>query len=132
MAEYKEKIGSDGDSCTGLSMIDFQPYFPDSKNVIIDTSIDKAVEFGKNIFNIDMTEQLMIAKDRLDATDGMHVKLNDLNHNLHGIWEYLTDSPFNKRRAENLIKLNIQVNDVFDFDIESMLKLKESNELCLG
>ena len=132
MDEYKQKIENCGDSCTGLSFIDFEPYFPDAKKVIIDTSIDKAVKFGLDAYGVDMTDILKQAKNKLDNINGLHIGLNDINDRLRDIWEYITDKPFNEKRAQLLTKLNIQVNDVFDIDVESMLNLKESNELCLG
>lgn len=132
MDEYKEKIGDDGDSCTGLVMLDIDRYFPDAKKVIIDTSIDKAVKFGLDAYGVDMTDMMKQAKNKLDNTDGLHINLDDMNNRLRDIWEYITDKPFNEKRANLLTKLNIQVNNVFDIDVESMLNLKESNELCLG
>ena len=132
MDEYKDKIGNDGDSCTGLVMLDIDRYFPDAKKVIIDTSIDKAVRFGEEAYGVDMTDIMKSAKNKLDNTDGLHIDLNQIDDRLRDIWEYVTDKPFNEKRAELLKKLNVQVKNVFDIDVESMLNLKESNELCLG
>ena len=132
MEEYKNKIGDDGDSCTGLVMLDIDRYFPDAKKVIIDTSIDKAVQFGKDAYGVDMTDIMTQAKNKLDNTDGLHIDLNQIDDRLCDIWEYVTDKPFNEKRAKLLKKLNVQVKNVFDIDVESMLNLKESNELCLG
>lgn len=132
MNEYKEKIGNDGDSSTGLIMLNLDRYFTDAKKVIIDTSIDRAAEFGSEAYGVDMTDMFEKAKNKLDAMDGLHIDFNDINVRLREIWEYITDKPFNQKRADMLVKLNIQVNDVYDMDIKSMLKLKEKESLCLG
>jgi len=132
MDEYKQKIENCGDSCTGLSLIDFEPYFPDAKKVIIDSNTERAVEFGKTMFDADLTELMAIAKSRLDNMEGLHISLSDINHRLREIWEYLTDSPFNKKRADQLIKLNIQTENIYDIDVKAMLNLKESVTSCLG
>ena len=132
MDEYKAKIEGKGDSCTGLPLIEFEPYFPEAKKVIIDTDIDRAVKFGKEHFNTDMTEMMTKAKSKLDSLKGLHIAFDDINSRLREIWEYLSCFDFNKQRAEQLIKLNVQANNIYDIDVKAMLNLKESTQSCLG
>jgi hypothetical protein len=123
--EYKDKLGKDkGDSNTGLMMFDFEKYFPDVKVIVIDSTIDNAVEFAEKVYGTDIKKSMLKAKDRLDSIKGLHISLDDINDSLKKIWEYVSVKPFNKDRADMLVKLNIQVNDPFDFDIEAIHKLR--------
>ncbi len=113
--------GNFGDCNTGLALFDFRKYLPDDlKIVIIDTDIDKSVEFAKIEFNSDQTENMIKLYNNLTNLDGLHIKLSELNSKLRELWEYITDKPFDSDRAKRLVKLNIQVLDVHDYDVDSI------------
>lgn len=124
--EYKDKVKDKGDSNTGLMMFDFKDHFPDSKVIVIDSSVDKSIEFSKSVFGVDLTDIMVKGKTRLDSINGLHININDINDRLKEIWEYVSDKPFDKERADMLIKLNIQVNDPLSMDGEAANKFKES------
>jgi len=126
ISDYKAKLGSfRGDSNTGLMLFNFEKHFPGAKVVVIDSEIDKASEFSKETYGEDITKQLKLMKERLDGIKGLHINVNDINDKLKEIWEYVSDKAFNKERADMLVKLNIQVNDPHDMDIEAILNFKE-------
>ncbi len=130
--EYKEKMEGKGDSNTGLVFFKYQDYFPDVKTIIIDSDIN--VEFGKDVFNANTqsVEIMRKAKKRLDGISGLHIKLTDINIRLKDIWDYVSPKKFNKERADMLIKMNVQVVDPLDFDLDA-IKSFNSQEglLCL-
>lgn len=126
MEEYIDKIKGVGDSNTAIALYEFERFLPeDTKLIIIDSSIDNAVEFGKS-FGHDIKYAMGIAKERLDSFDGLHVHIDDINDNLEEIWNYVTDEEFNKERADMLIGLDVQIRDVYSIDEESMIKFTEN------
>lgn len=131
IGDYVDKIGTNGDSNTGLMFFDFEPYFKDSKIIVIDSDIDKSIKFAKKVFKEDISDAMAIAKASLDKIKGLHIKYEEINDRLDAIWSYVSDKPMNKKRAENLTKLNIQVNDPFDLDIFAMNNFKESIDACI-
>ena len=125
MDEYKEKVKGKGDSNTALALFDFEPHFPNVKIVIIDNDIDKAVEFGLRQ-GCDVTEAMMIERRRLDALEGLHVHVDEIDDSLADIWCHLSDKPFDAQRAEMLINLDIQIRDVGLIDRHAMSKFIET------
>lgn len=130
MSEYAEKVKGKGDSDTALALFDYQEHFPLVPTVIIDSSISKSVKFGLDN-GYDITETMIEEKLRLDEIEGLHVNVNDINKRLPEIWAHLTDLPYNIGRANMLKKLNIQVNDVRQFNINSMKRFIENTNGCL-
>ncbi|MFV2055127.1 MAG: hypothetical protein ACC707_01615 [Thiohalomonadales bacterium] len=116
MSEYLEKTDGCGDSDTALALFNDIPQVP---TVIIDSSIERAVEFGlKNGHNI--TNAMEIEKERLDGLDGLHININDIDDRLEEIWNHLTEKEYNRERAEMLKKFDIQIKDVADMDVDAM------------
>jgi hypothetical protein len=111
-----------GDSNTCLAAFDFEDYFIDTKIVIIDNTIDAAVAFEKKEFDVDTSAMLKILKNRLDGISGLHINFNDINNSLEEIWNYLSDKPFNKERADMLIGFDIQMRDVHDMKFKLSAK----------
>jgi len=110
LKEYKAKFRSgSGDSNTGLAFFEFEPLFTDFKKIIIDSDIRKSVEYTKHMFGMDNFEQMEILKKRLDSLDGLHIEYHDIDNKLETIWDYVSRYQFNDGRAEQLIRLNIQV-----------------------
>lgn len=129
LEEYRAKFSDSGDSNTGLALFDFEALFQDFKIVIIDNEIDSGVVFSKIRYRVDLTKQLTQLKQRLSKLEGLHIPFGDIDNRLEDIWNYLTDKPFNKHRAEMLSQFNIQVTDNYQFDQEAMNNLKASEEL---
>jgi len=123
--EYKKKINGCGDSNTGLALFDFERHFPDRKVIVIDSSVERSIEFGKDIYGIDLTEEFIKLKKRLDIIAGMHISLSDIDRKLKEIWNYVYSIPFNEDRARELSEINIQANP-YDIDHISLVKLRES------
>jgi hypothetical protein len=129
--EYKVKVEGKGDSNTGLMLFDFEKHFPDAKIIIIDSDIDRAVDFGRDIYGLDIEIEMVVAKNRLDKMKGFHVKLEEIDGQLKEIWEYVSDKEFNQDRADMLIKLDVQMKNPFDIDIDSISQFKGTVNACL-
>lgn len=122
--EYKEKLGAHkGDSCTGLMAIDIEAAYPEAPKLIIESSIDKAVEFTEEIYGVYTPEVFEDLKTKLDGIKGMRVKVEDINNSLEEIWDYLIGTPYNKERGDMLSNMNIETNNYFDYDLESLRSL---------
>lgn len=125
--EYKSKFDDNtGDSNTGIAMFDFEKHFKSAKIVVIDNSIDSAVEYGFNHFNTDITEQMIKLQHRLNNIEGLHVPFKEIDNNLENIWSYITDKPYNSTRTKILKGLNIQVKQPYVMDVGSFKHLMES------
>jgi hypothetical protein len=119
LEEYKNKLTPGrGDSNTGLGLFDVKRLFSDFNIVVIDSEPEKAIQFSKDVFGVMVEEQILMLKENLDAIDGLHISLEEINDNLREIWEYVTDIPFHEERAELLKTFNIQSQhpENMDFD----------------
>ncbi len=122
--EYKDKLGENkGDSSTGLMLFDMNKEFPDSPKVIIEGSVDKAIEFTKEVYGVYEPEYFYELKDKLDSIKGLRIKFEDINNSLEQIWEHLIGTPYDKERGSLLKDMNIQTNNYFNYDLESMGRL---------
>ena len=122
--EYKDKLGENkGDSSTGLMLFDMNKEFPDSPKVIIEGSVDKAIEFTKEVYDVYEPEYFYELKDKLDSIKGLRIKFEDINNSLEQIWEHLIGTPYDKDRGSLLKDMNIQTNNYFNYDLESMGRL---------
>jgi len=129
MKEYKAKLGPCiGDANTGLTLIDINKHFPDTKIVIIDSAIDKAIAHSKKIYGVDFTSDLLNMKVKLDKVKGLHIPFNDIDNNLEVIWDYLTSGkPYNTQRAEMLKGLDIKVKEPFIINVEAVRSFFNEN-----
>jgi len=111
MDEYLAKTKGCGDSDTGLALFKYEDYLPNIRTVIIDSTIDAAVNFGleqgHNIY-----DAMVIEKKRLDNIHGLHVDITEIDN--------LTDEPFDEKRAQLLTGLDIQIKDLDVMDFPSM------------
>jgi len=132
--EYKVKMKGKGDSNTGIMFFDYESHFPSVKTIIIDSDVNKSIEFGINVFNADNNsiDLLKKIKLRLDNIDGLHINLEDINDRLNDIWDFVSPIKFNKDRADMLVKMNIQTINPKDFDLKSIETFKETIQLCGG
>jgi len=123
--DYKTKLGpNSGDSNTGLVLFNFRKYFPTARTVIIDNSIASAVQYAKQRYSVDIAEQLLDAKAKLDDVHGLHISYHDINKKLETIWAYLThDAPFDAKRAELLVSLDVSVVEPYIADKEAAANL---------
>jgi hypothetical protein len=120
--EYKLKLAFDntGDANTGLVMFDIKKLFPDFKIVVIDSEPERSIEFSKDVLNLYIEHEILLMKQRLDDTEGLHVSLEELNMHLRGIWDYVSDcKPFDGRRADMLINLDVQIRDPRSMDLDA-------------
>jgi hypothetical protein len=65
----------------------------------------------------------------------LHVHINNLNSSLEEVWNYIyNDEPFNKKRTEMLIELNVQMSDPHAIDLQSISFFNKSidNSLSMG
>lgn len=124
LEEYKAKFTSDsGDSNTGLACFPFEDIFEEFKIVVIDSDIKESVEFTRRNFDADITNEMTSMKKALDSINCLHIKFDEINDNLKTIWEYLTDKPFDSKRAEMLKGFNVQVMNIHDFDEDAFVQL---------
>ncbi len=125
LEEYGEQFKqSDGDANTGLVWFDYKRVIPkDTKILVIDSDIKKAVQYSKRVHGVDVTNDMKLLKRRLDNMVGNHIHVDDINESLKEIWEYLTDATFDAKRAEWLKNINIQIQEPYDFDEVSFKEL---------
>jgi len=125
MKEYKAKLGPCiGDANTGLAFLDINKLFPDTNIIIIDSTIDTAVEHGLHQYKVDCTDSLTIMKDRLDNTRGLHIPFDEIDNSLEVIWDYITSGkPFNTQRVEMLKGLDIKVKEPYIIDVPAARSL---------
>jgi len=124
MEAYKALLDGNriGDANTGLFMLNFREHFSNSRVVVIDSSIDAALAYIKDV---NYHSYLITMKTKLDAIhDAMHVDINDIDDRLENIWNYLTDNvAFNKERAEMLKCLDITTKEPYKADLEAARSL---------
>jgi len=114
--QYKKKIGNDGDSCTGLMLFDMNTLFPDSPMVIIERDPSVSIEFCYKTYGYYDPESMHYLKKQLDEVEGLRIEYDDINVRLPEIWGHLIGDGYDQRRADMLIKLNVQVENPFDID----------------
>lgn len=121
--EYKKKLGNNkGDSCTALMLLDMNKEFPDAPKVIIESDVERSIEFAKEKYNIDNPEYFYALKDKLDKIDGLRINFEDINDRLKDIWEHLFDTPYDEERGSLLREMDIQTMH-YDYDVDSLRKL---------
>jgi|TARA_R110002073_G_scaffold319014_1_gene493468 hypothetical protein len=127
ITEYKNKLGKNkGDSCTSLMLLNLNKEFPNAPVLIIETEIERAVKFSKEIYGNDLTNELKVLKEQMKFLKGLRIPLDDINDSLEEIWSYLIGTPYDKNRGDLLKNMNIQTNNYFNYDFKSAGEL-----LCL-
>ena len=130
IAEYKRKIGDDGDSGTGIVL--FDRFFPDAKKIVIEADGVRARQFSEQVFGDTQEALIEDLKDRLSEVGGLHVKFEEIDQRIREIWAYITDKPFDGKRFELLRRLNVQVCDPTDIDREAAFALLDGEIEWLG
>lgn len=124
LKEYREKLGeNNGDSSTGLMLLDMNKEFPDSPKVIIESDPQRAVEWAQHSFGYSDPSHVLLLQERMDYIEGLRVKYEDIDDRLEEIWGHLIGTSFDPERAEMLKQLNIQVSDVHNVDEEAAVRL---------
>ena len=119
LEEYKNKLGNNkGDSCTGLMLLNLNKEFPKAPVVIIETNTKRAIEFSKEMYGKDLTQEMNALKEQMKFIKGLRIELEDVNNSLEEIWAYLIGTSYNKERGNLLKNMNVQTND-FNYDVEA-------------
>ncbi len=116
MNEYKEKLNGNGDSCTGLMLLDIERHFPNAPKVIIESDPQTSIDFMKDVYGMDDPQYIYDLQDKLNKLSGLRIHFDEINENLEVIWNHLIGTPYHFKRGEMLVKLDIQVRDPHDFD----------------
>jgi len=124
--EYVEKVRGSGDASTATMLVDLEAYFPHAPKLIIERDVERSIEYGIEVFGIDMSEYLYQLKERLDSVKGLRIHFDDIDEHLGVIWEYLTGTPCDMDRANMLKNMNVQVNDPFIYDGVAMKEFMAS------
>ena len=123
MQQYKQKVSGKADSNTALIFFDIRKHFPDTKVIVINSSLEKAISFGKEEYGEDVTDALTSAQEKIRKLDALHIDFDDINERLQEIWEYVHDTPYDELRANELIKLDIQMRDIHSMDVDALTQL---------
>lgn len=124
VSEYKAKLGDDGDSCTGLVLIDLITEFPDVPVVVIERGYERMIEWTKDVYGKDL--DLRAAKatwEALKEIPGLHIKFDEIDDRLEDIWNHCVGGGYNVNRGNMLKGLNIQINDPFKYDLNAFSDL---------
>lgn len=121
--EFTTKLGSDGDSGTSMMVFDMNTLFPDAPIVIIERNVKHAIEYAQKEFGFYEPDIFYRAKEKLDKIDGLRIQYDDIDNRLPEIWDHLIGKGFDKRRADMLVKFNIQISDPYDFDLDATKEL---------
>lgn len=100
-------------------LVDLEGLFPGSKKVIIESDLRRTADFLTRTYGVNGNSVALKLQEDLDRVDGLRIPYDSVNDSLEEIWTYLSDEPFNPRRAEMLVKLNIQIQDPHDLDYEA-------------
>tara|TARA_R110000796_G_scaffold85071_1_gene184881 strand:+ start:67 stop:561 length:495 start_codon:yes stop_codon:yes gene_type:complete len=119
LKEYKNKLGNNkGDSCTALMLLNLNKEFPEAPVVVIETDTKRAIEFSKEIYGKDLTQEMNVLNEQMKFIKGLRIRLENLDNSLEEIWTYLIGTSYNKERGDLLKNMNIQTNN-FNYDIKA-------------
>ncbi len=123
--EYLSKFdGSVGDASTGLATFQYERWFPEGlRTIVIDRDVDRAVQYGKHTYDVDLSDEMSELAVRLEGIDALHVDFDDIDDSLQEMWEYITDTPYDKGRAELMVRLNVTENEPYAFDEAALREL---------
>ena len=119
MEEYRAFLGDDGDSGTGMQFININTAFPGSKVLIIERPLKEVAASIESVFGECNRDRLNVFDDSMKKVDGLRLPFAKLNESLPMVWDYLIGTTYDERRGKMLASLNVQVNDVFDFDMDT-------------
>lgn len=129
IADYKVKLGNQGDSGTGMMLFDMNTLFPDAPMVIIENNPKKAIEFCRRTYSFYNPSLIYRLRDKLDKIEGLRIPFDDIDKRLPEIWSHLIGDGFDKRRADMLVKFRVEVMDPFDIDQVAASTLFNENDI---
>lgn len=124
ITEYKKKLGDDGDSSTGLMLLDMNNDFPDAPKVIIEGRVKEAIDYGYKTYGHYDPDYVNYLNERMNEIKGLRINFDDIDDMLPKIWGHLIGTPYDKKRGEMLKRMSIEVKDPFDFNFQA------AKELC--
>ena len=124
LLEYTNKLGTEnGDSSTALMMFDIDKLYPDAPKLIIDSDIQRTIDYAEQVFGFCDQEFFETLQNQLNKINGKHIDFKDIDSNLKEIWDYLIGTPFNHERANILKRMRIEVKNPYDYDDNSIKNL---------
>ena len=123
ICQYINKIGSNGDSSTFLMNLDINKLFPDSPVLIIENDINRTITYTEETYGYYVPMQIYELRYKMDKIKGMRIYINEIDDKLELIWKYLRGDKFNKKRAELFSRMNIQVQNPYKYNKESLKQL---------
>ena len=126
ITEYKQKLGNDGDSSTGLMLFNMNMEFPRSPKIIIESSIDKAVNYAHKTYGYYDPNYLLYLKHRMDEISGMRIHVDEIDEKLPMIWAHLIGTPYDEKRGELLKNMKIEIKNPHCFDKDCLAELWKS------
>ena len=121
--EYKEKLGDDGDSSTGLMLFNMNVEFPKAPKIIIEGDIEKAVQYAYKTYGYYDPSYMHYLDIRMKEIAGMRIKVEEIDEKLPLIWAHLIGTPFDKKRGELLKNMRIEIKDPYCFDKDKVGEL---------
>jgi len=120
MFEYGRKIKGCGDSSTGLTLIDLNKVFPDSKVVVIEKTeleLGQCIEWCNLAYGGDSRDQILKMNDKLLKIKGLRIKQSDIDSRLQDIWGHLVPTKWHDK-YKRLTHFNIQA-DPYNIDLKA-------------
>jgi len=117
---YKKKIGTNGDSSTGLMLFDIHTLYPDAPIVIIeknDIELQSSINWCRRICGSESIDHIKRLNRLLSKVKGLRIQQSEINQRLPEIWAHLIGTPWDDNYA-NLQDFNIQSNP-FDLDLKA-------------
>lgn len=121
---YRQKIGTHGDSSTGLMMFDVDKLFPGAPIVIIeknDIELQSCISWCNNTYQVDSRDHIKRLNGLMATIKGLRIKQRDINQMLPEIWAHLIGTRWKDEYA-NLTDFNIQ-SDPYAIDYLSALEI---------
>jgi len=122
--DYQMKVKNNGDSSTGLMLIDLNKMFPHSPVVIIEKTtrqIYECIKWCDNTYGGSSHDYIHQLNREMKKIKGLRINQSDIDARLHEIWRYLIDTPWRDNYA-TLKDFNIQ-SDPFNIDTRAAMEL---------
>ncbi len=113
-----------GDSDTAGLYISSLPEFKNTKKVIIHRDTSDVLDELYSLFGFcsKRTERIYEYNNILEKEEGLHIKFDEIDDNLEDIWNHLVSLPYDKKRANELLNMNIQIKDTDFIKQDSLLE----------
>jgi len=121
---YKRKIGTNGDSSTGLMLFDIHNLYPDAPIVIIEKNnieLQSSINWCHRTYGFESADHIKRLNRLLSRVNGLRIQQSEINQRLPEIWAHLIGTKWKDEYAE-LKRFNIQC-DPFDVDLNAATEL---------